>query len=246
MSEAPVLLRPDWPAPAHVIAAVSTRRGGVSYGAYASLNLGSHVGDEPEAVAENRRRFAAAAGLAAAPAWLNQVHGCGVVAAGGSEQASADACWSRTPGTACAVLTADCLPVLFVDRAGSCVAAAHAGWRGLAAGVLEATIAALPAAPQQLMAWLGPAIGPAAFQVGSEVRAAFTAVAAEDAVAFVPDGERWLADIYQLARARLARAGVPAVYGGGLCTVSDAERFFSHRRDGLSGRFASVISLARH
>lgn len=239
-----VLLRPEWPVPGHVIAAVSTRQGGVSEGAYASLNLGSHVGDVPEAVADNRQRFVEAVGLEQAPAWLDQVHGCRVVTADASG-AKADACVSRTPGLPCAVLTADCLPVLFADRAGSCVAAAHAGWRGLAAGVLEATVAALPVPPSELLAWLGPAIGPQAFQVGSEVRAAFMAVAAEDAKAFVADGERWLADIYQLARARLVRAGVREVYGGGLCTVSDATRFFSHRRDGVSGRFASVIAITR-
>lgn len=244
MNEMPRLLHPDWPAPPQVLAAVSTRQGGVSEGAYASLNLGSHVGDDPAAVAENRRRFGAVAGLALAPAWLDQVHGCTVVPADGPAPAQADACWTDKPGVPCAVLTADCLPVLFADRSGRCVAAAHAGWRGLAAGVLEATIATLPVPPSTLLAWLGPAIGPAAFQVGSEVRAAFTRVAAEDAAAFVPDGERWRADLYQLARARLARAGVTAVYGGGLCTVGDARLFFSHRRDGLSGRFASVIALA--
>ncbi len=240
------LLRPDWPAPANVRAAVSTRQGGVSQGAYGSLNLGSHVGDDPVAVAENRRRFTSAMGLAQAPVWLDQVHGCTAVPAGGAATAQADACWTHRSGVACAVLTADCLPVLFADRAGRHVAAAHAGWRGLAAGVLESIIAALPVPASQLMAWLGPCIGPSAFQVGSEVRAAFVAQAAEDAVAFQPDGERWRADLYQLARARLARAGVSAVYGGGFCTVSDAGRFFSHRREAPSGRFASAIWLAEN
>lgn len=238
MSEVALLL-PDWPAPSNVRACVSTRLGGVSSGAYASLNLGAHVGDEAEAVAENRRRFAKAADLAHEPAWLTQVHGCAVVAAG--EHATADACWTATPRRPCAVMTADCLPVLFAALDGSCVAAAHAGWRGLAAGVLESTLAALPTSPAQVIAWLGPAIGPAAFQVGDEVRAAFVAQAADDAAAFRPDGKRWRADLFALARARLARAGVAAVYGGGLCTVSDQARFFSHRRDGLSGRFASLI-----
>ncbi len=237
------LLLPDWPAPAHVQALVSTREGGVSRGSYASLNLGSHVGDDAAAVAENRRRFSAAAGLACAPAWLDQVHGCDVVMAG--VVAVADACWTMTPELPCAVLTADCLPVLFTDRDGSCVAAAHAGWRGLAAGVLEATIHALPAKPAQLMAWLGPAIGPLAFQVGDEVRAVFVAQAPEDADAFVPDGDRWRADLFALARARLRRCGVLAIYGGGLCTLTDSAAFFSHRRDGVSGRFASLIQLAQ-
>lgn len=239
--EALELLIPDWPAPANVRAVVSTRLGGVSSGAYASLNLGSHVGDDPEAVAENRRRFAAATGLTHAPRWLNQVHGCGVVTADAATGTSADACWTTQLDTPCAVLTADCLSVLFTDREGSCVAAAHAGWRGLAAGVLEATVAALPAAPQRLLAWIGPAIGPAAFQVGAEVRAAFIAHAAEDAAAFAPDGDRWRADLFALARARLGRCGVPAIYGGDICTVTDQRHFFSHRRDGVSGRFASLI-----
>lgn len=225
---------------------VSTRQGGVSSGTYDSLNLGAHVGDDPDAVTENRRRFRAATDLAAAPGWMNQVHGCRVVRAEGAAGIAADACWTRTPGTPCAVLTADCLPVLFTDRAGTCVAAAHAGWRGLAAGVLEATVAALPALPQNLLAWLGPAIGPEAFQVGDEVRAAFVAQAAEDAGAFKADGARWRADLFALARVRLLRAGVGHVSGGGICTVSDESRFFSHRRDGRSGRFASLIVLAKN
>jgi len=145
----------------------------------------------------------------------------------------------------CAVLTADCLPVLFADLEGGCVAAAHAGWRGLAAGVLEATIEQLPVLPRRLIAWLGPAIGPKAFQVGDEVRAVFVGQAAEDAAAFAPDGQRWRADLFALARGRLGRCGVGAVYGGDICTVSDAGRFFSHRRDGLSGRFASLIQRAK-
>lgn len=238
------LLVPDWPVPSNVRAAVSTRQGGVSGGPYASLNLGTHVGDDAAAVTENRRRFAEAAGLAVAPGWLTQVHGCDVVSATAQAGASADACWTAQAGMPCAVLTADCLSVLFADRDGTCVAAAHAGWRGLAAGVLEATIAALPVPPQRLLAWLGPAIGPDAFQVGAEVRAAFIAAAAEDATAFRPDGSRWRADLFALARARLARCGVGHISGGGICTVSQQQQFFSHRRDGVSGRFASLIWLA--
>jgi len=237
------LLRPDWPAPRNVRAVVSTRQGGVSQGPYASLNLGTHVGDDAAAVAENRRRLADAAGLSIAPTWLNQVHGCEVVLAGKQSGISADACWTSDVDIPCAVLTADCLPVLFADRDGSCVAAAHAGWRGLAAGVLEATIASLPVPPQRLLAWLGPAIGPDAFQVGDEVRAAFLATTAEDAAAFRPDGSRWRADLFALARERLRRAGVGHISGGGICTVSRQEQFFSHRRDGLSGRFASMVWL---
>lgn len=239
------LLIPDWPLPAGIRAAVSTRAGGVSEGAYASLNLGDHVGDKPEAVTENRHRFAAAAGLVAQPGWLRQVHGCDVVAAASGLSASADAVWTDQPGRPCAVLTADCLPVLFADMEGRCVAAAHAGWRGLAAGVLEATVAAMPVPAQRLTAWLGPAIGPEAFQVGDEVREAFVAQCAADAAAFKPDGDRWRADLFALAKARLARCGVGSVAGGGLCTVSDPQRFFSHRRDGLSGRFASLIVIDR-
>ncbi len=220
---------------------VSTRLGGVSRGAYSSLNLAMHVGDDPAAVAENRQRFLAATGLETEPVWLNQVHGCKVIMAAGAAGVAADAAWTSAAGVACVVLTADCLPVLFTDRAGSCVAAAHAGWRGLAAGVLEATITAMPAAAKDLLAWLGPAIGPDAFQVGSEVRAAFVESAPEDATAFRPDGARWRADLFALARARLVRAGISQVSGGGICTASDAQGFFSYRRDGVSGRFASMI-----
>ena len=239
------LLIPDWPLPVNIRAYTSTRVGGVSQGAYASLNLGSHVGDAPEAVAENRRRFTAAAGLACEPGWLNQVHGSGVVAADTGVTSTADAAWTARPGMPCAVLTADCLPVLFADLEGRCVAAAHAGWRGLAAGVLESTIAAMPVPATRLTAWLGPAIGPEAFQVGDEVREAFITQAAADAAAFKPDGGRWRADLFALARARLARCGIAHIAGGGLCTVSDPARFFSHRRDAVSGRFASVIVIDR-
>ena len=242
------LILPDWPAPPGVRACVSTRAGGVSGGCYASLNLGDHVGDAPEAVAENRRLLSAAANLPAEPAWLKQVHGVAVVQqqAQSAAGAMADACWTAEAHVPCAVLTADCLPVLFASRDGRVVAAAHAGWRGLCDGVLEATLAALPAQPGELLAWLGPAIGPAAFEVGAEVRAAFIARAAEDASAFEAVSEgKYLADLFALARARLRRAGVMAVYGGGICTVSDPVRFFSHRRDagrlGSSGRFASLV-----
>ena len=240
----PLLLTPDWALPPNVQARVSTRIGGVSKGPFDSLNLGNHVGDDPDAVRENRRRFAEAAGLPREPDWLNQVHGCGVAIAGSGIGISADAVWTNQPGQPCAVMTADCLPVLFADREGTCVAAAHAGWRGLAGGVLESTIAALPVAPHRLLAWLGPAIGPLAFQVGDEVRETFLRQCADDAAAFQPDGERWRADLFALARARLMRCGIGAVSGGGHCTVSDATHFFSHRRDGLSGRFASVIVMS--
>lgn len=237
-------LIPDWPAPANVRACVSTRAGGVSQAPFDSFNLGDHVGDEPAAVAENRRRLEQAQGCR--PAWLSQVHGIEVVEADPSRVATADASWSATPGIACAVLTADCLPALFCDRAGTRVAAAHAGWRGLAGGVLEATLDKLAVPAGEVLVWLGPAIGPQAFEVGPEVREAFLADHAEAAAAFVPsvNAGRYMADIYQLARIRLAARGVTAVYGGGLCTFSDAERFYSYRRNPRTGRQASLVWLA--
>lgn len=237
------LLVPDWPAPASVRASVTTRAGGVSQVPFDSFNLGDHVGDDPAAVAENRRRLQALLGCQ--PAWLSQVHGVAVVEADPARVAEADASWSATPGIACTIMTADCLPVLFCDRAGSRVAAAHAGWRGLAAGVLEASVAALGCPPSEVLVWLGPAIGPQAFEVGGEVREAFVALHAEAAGAFVPSANpgRYMADLYRLARIRLASVGVSAVYGGGLCTFSDAERFYSYRREPRTGRLASLIWL---
>ncbi|SDT29553.1 peptidoglycan editing factor PgeF [Pseudomonas oryzae] len=237
------LLIPDWPAPANVRAGVTTRAGGVSRPPFDSLNLGDHVGDDPAAVAENRRRLQQLLGCR--PAWLSQVHGVAVVEADPAQVAEADASWSATPGVTCTVMTADCLPVLFCDRAGTRVAAAHAGWRGLAAGVLEATVAALGCPAGEVLVWLGPAIGPQAFEVGAEVRAAFVAQHAEAAVAFVPSVNpgRFMADLYRLARIRLAAVGVTAVYGGGLCTYGDAERFYSFRREPRTGRLASLVWL---
>ena len=236
------LLIPDWPAPRHVQAFMTTRAGGVSTGSYAGLNLGDHTGDDPAAVAQNRARLRTH--LPAEPCWLTQVHGHAVCRADDpAASRRADAAVARLSKVVCAVLTADCLPVLLCDLGGSAVAAAHAGWRGLAGGVLEAAVAAMDAPPRELMAWLGAAIGPQAFQVGEEVRAAFVADLPTCAQAFVPDAlpSKWRADIYQLARLHLARAGVTRVYGGGLCTVADAERFYSYRRDGVTGRMAAVI-----
>jgi YfiH family protein len=237
-------LTPDWPAPASVKACVTTREGGVSVAPFDSLNLGDHVDDSPQAVAENRRRLTEH--FAIQPAWLQQVHGVDVVHADPGVVATADASWTATPGIACAAMTADCLPALFCDRAGTRVAAAHAGWRGLAAGVLEATLDSLDVAPQQVLVWLGPAIGPQAFEVGSEVREVFIQQLPEAATAFVPSANagKFLADIYALARLRLAARGVTAVYGGGFCTVSDP-RFFSYRRASRTGRFASLVWLSR-
>lgn len=237
-------LTPDWPAPARVKACVTTRVGGVSLAPFDSLNLGDHVGDEPAAVAENRRRLTDQ--FAITPAWLQQVHGIAVVEADPAQVATADASWTATPGIACTAMTADCLPVLFCNRAGTRVAAAHAGWRGLANGVLEATLDSLAVPADEILAWLGPAIGPQAFEVGPEVREAFIAQLPQAAQAFTasPNAGKFLADIYALARLRLAARGVTAVYGGGLCTVTDP-RFFSYRRNPRTGRFASLIWIER-
>jgi polyphenol oxidase len=237
-------LIPDWPAPARVKACVTTRAGGVSLAPFDSLNLGNHVDDDPTAVAENRRRLTDH--FAITPAWLQQVHGTVVVEADPTHVATADASWTATPGIACTAMTADCLPVLFCDRAGTRVAAAHAGWRGLANGVLEATLDSLALPADEILAWLGPAIGPQAFEVGPEVREAFVAQRPETTRAFVPshNAGKFLADIYALARLRLAARGVTAVYGGGLCTVTDP-RFFSYRRNPRTGRFASLVWMER-
>ena len=237
---------PDWPAPARVRALLTTRSGGVSPAPYASLNLGDHVGDEARNVAENRARVAAC--LPAAPRWLNQVHGSTVLELGLdaiSPPPEADAALAREPGQVCAVMTADCLPVLLCDQAGTVVAAAPAGWRGLHGGVLERTVAAMARPGGQLLAYLGPAIGPESFEVGDEVRDLFVADSAEAQAAFKPlRPGKWLANIYLLAHQRLARLGIHAVYGGGFCTVREAGRFFSYRRDGATGRMASLIWLA--
>ncbi|MCE6980848.1 peptidoglycan editing factor PgeF [Pseudomonas frederiksbergensis] len=237
-------LIPDWPAPAGVKACVTTRAGGVSLAPFDSLNLGDHVEDSPEAVAENRRRLTDHFSIQ--PAWLKQVHGIVVAQADPGLVATADASWTATPGIACTAMTADCLPALFCDRAGTRVAAAHAGWRGLAAGVLEATLDSLAVPPEDVLVWLGPAIGPQAFEVGPEVRETFVQQLPEAAKAFVPsqNAGKFMADIYELARLRLAARGVTAVYGGGFCTVTDP-RFFSYRRSPRTGRFASLVWLER-
>ena len=233
-------LTPDWPAPASVRACVTTREGGVSEAPFDSLNLGDHVDDRPEAVAENRRRLTDHFSIQ--PAWLQQVHGIAVAHADPGIVATADASWTATPGIACAAMTADCLPALFCDRAGTRVAAAHAGWRGLAAGVLEATLDSLDVPAAEVLVWLGPAIGPQAFEVGAEVRDAFLAHDVHAVQAFDPIGDdKYLADIYLLARQRLAAIGISEVYGGDECTVIDRERYFSYRRDGVTGRMASLI-----
>lgn len=233
---------PDWPAPARVRAASTLRSGGVSRPPYESLNLATHVGDEPDCVIENRRRLREQLGLSHEPAWLKQVHGIGVARAAASVQPVADATIADGPGPACAILTADCLPVLFARTDGQRVAAAHAGWRGLSAGVLETTIDALATPPRELLAWLGPAIGPDHFEVGGEVRDAFLRLDPAAVAAFrANQRRRWQADLYRLARQHLNRAGIDAVYGGGWCTYAEAGQFFSYRRDGECGRMATLI-----
>jgi len=244
-------IEPDWPAPASVFALSTTRLGGQSPPPYASFNLAHHVGDDPLAVNANRALLARELPPGSAVQWLNQVHSARVIPAGrDGTLPEADASFASEPGIACAVMTADCLPVLFCTRSGDRVAAAHAGWRGLVGGVLEATVAAMGAAPAEIMAWLGPAIGPGAFEVGPEVRDAFLAAAGGDQQAtdrcFLPSATRsghYLADLYGLARIRLHLAGIGDIYGGDFCTFDDFERFYSYRRDGRTGRMASLVML---
>ena len=241
-------IKPDWDAPAAVHALVTTRSGGLSLGPYSGLNLATHVGDDPEAVAANRALLRLPPfNLPAEPLWLQQVHGTRVLVADEyRENCQADACLARTSGLVCAVLTADCLPLLICAEDASVIAAAHAGWRGLAAGVIEAGVAAMAVEPGRLLAWLGPAIGPNAFEVGADVREAFCRHDAAAQQAFVPRGkDKWLCDLYLLARQRLAGLGVRRVSGGECCTFGDAQRFYSYRRDGITGRMASCIWLER-
>ncbi len=236
-------LAPDWPAPANVRALATLRDGGVSLGPFASLNLAAHVGDVPDAVAENRERLMRAAAIPANPCWLEQVHGVRVIDAGDWRPGiEADAIVARHPGQVCVVLTADCLPLLICDTTGTRVAAIHAGWRGLAGGVIEAALQVLDVAPGRLLAWLGPAIGPEAFEVGPEVRARFVDADSAAATMFRPGRpDRWFADIFGLARLRLRAAGVDAIHGGGECTVAQRDRYYSYRRDGTTGRMASLV-----
>jgi len=244
------VLTPDWPAPMGVGAAFTLRTGGVSAGPYASLNVGAHVGDRPDAVAENRRRVRAHLALPGEPAWIEQVHGTDVLELGGPEAAPpcapvADAVIARRSGEVCVVQVADCLPVLFAARDGSAVAAAHAGWRGLAAGVLEATVRRLGVDAGSLLAWLGPAIGVRHFEVGSEVREAFLGDDPAAGAAFTANTRgRWQCDLVALARRRLHALGVAGIAGGEWCTYADPERFFSYRRDRQCGRMAALIWLA--
>lgn len=240
------LIPVEWPAPKHVQAVTTSRIGGVSVAPFDSFNLADHVDDHPTAVVANRELLLEELALPAEPMWLKQVHGTQVVRLDGllAGHPEADASVSAGPGRVCAVLTADCLPVLLCDRAGTHVAAVHAGWRGLAAGVLEATMAEMAVPAAEIIAWLGPAIGPKAFEVGEDVYTAFTDDHAQSAEAFVATSNgHWQADIYHLARQRLARLGVSEVYGGDRCTYNEAGMFYSYRRDGRTGRMASLIWL---
>jgi YfiH family protein len=234
----------DWPAPAAVRARVSQRSGGVSVGRYASLNLGTHVGDDLEHVIENRRRLARDWRLPGDPAWLEQIHGTTIADLDSDWSGPADGAVTSRPGTVCAILTADCLPVLLAARDGTRVGAAHGGWRGLASGILPAVVAAMRRPPGELLAWLGPCIGVGAYEVGDEVRAAFTERDPGMRSAFVPN-ERglWQANLCTLARRSLAAAGVTRIYGGGSCTYRESASYFSHRREAPCGRMASMIWL---
>jgi len=241
MSKIKPWLVPDWPAPANIHAATTLRTGGVSPGAYASLNPALHVGDNPDQVRQNRQIINEMLDLPTEPVWLQQVHSNRSVKAGqDAALQQADASYTSEPHVVCAVLTADCLPLLVCDANGSQVAAIHAGWRGLLAGIIGNTVTAMQ--NRDLMVWLGPAIGPDCFEVGTEVRDAFLAKSAAYTTAFKEQGKgKWLADIYQLARVDLAGLGITQVYGGHFCTVTEHERFYSYRRDKDTGRMATLI-----
>jgi polyphenol oxidase len=243
MTENAMLLTPDWPAPRNVRAVCSTRIGGSSVGKYASLNLGEHVADEAELVANNRRRYQQQAKMPAAPVWLQQVHGTQVQLLQRDSPAGlvGDASITTSTAVVCTVMTADCLPLLLCNRQGTQVAAVHAGWRGLCDGVIERTLAHF-AEPAEVLAYLGPAISQRAFEVGPEVRAAFIANAAQAELAFTAGAnDKWQADLYLLARQRLAQCRVQFIYGGSYCTYQQPKLFFSYRRDGETGRMASSI-----
>jgi YfiH family protein len=239
------IIEPEWPAPSRVHAAFTLRVGGVSVAPYDSLNVGAHVGDAPAAVGENRRRLRERLQLPDEPVWLDQVHGTEVIELEKLEQRRGDAATTHSTGRVCVIQVADCMPVLFSARDGSAVGAAHAGWRGLAAGVLEATVRTLRVPTRELIAWLGPTIGQEHFEVGDDVRGAFVAADPGATAAFMPNTRgRWQCDLYALARRRLAALGIESVFGGGWCTYADPARFFSFRRDGQCGRMAALIWLA--
>ena len=238
---------PDWPAPANVKAIQTTRLGGISLAPYDSLNLGAHVKDSAMHVAQNRQLLSQL--LPSEPVWLNQVHGARVIDAANTNcEPEADASFTTRSNVVCVTMTADCLPVLLCDQAGTRIAAVHAGWRSLCDGVIEASVKALQVEGAQLLAWLGPAIGPQAFEVGAEVRAQFIENDAQAESAFIKHGDKYLGDLYKIARQRLNNLGVTQIYGGQsnnekFCTFSDEARFFSYRRDGNTGRMATMIWL---
>ncbi len=234
-------LEPTWPCPSNIHAATTLRTGGLSQSCFASFNLGSHVGDNGQHVNQNREYLKQQLELPNEPIWLNQVHGDTVLQADLVQGLlPADASFTAQPGIVCTVMTADCLPVLFCSSDGQKIAAAHAGWRGLLAGILSKTCQAMQ--PNDIIAWLGPAIGPERFEVGTEVFDAFVQKNAQFAMAFnQQDAKHYLANIYQLARIELASNGISHIYGGNFCTYSDSERFFSYRRDGQTGRMATLI-----
>jgi len=244
MSSSDAFILPDWPAPDNVKALQTTRLGGVSLAPYGSLNLGLHVGDDPVRVNHNRMRLAPL--MPSEPVWLEQVHGTAVANADAAAcRVVADACIARHRGAVCVVMTADCLPVLLCDEDGTVAGAAHAGWRGLCDGVLEATVQAMGVAPHTLLAWLGPAISQEHFEVGSEVRDAFIARQAQADEAFIAQGNgRYRADLYLLARQRLSALGITRISGGNRCTYREKEHFYSFRRDGVTGRMGTFIWLA--
>ncbi len=238
------LIIPDWPAPSTVHAIQTTRQGGFSNAPFKSLNLAAHVQDHPITVAKNRQLLNQF--VPSEPVWLNQVHGINVIDAGLSACVQdADASFTTQTNVVCVTMTADCLPVLLCDKQGTAVAAIHAGWRSLCDGVIEHTVRAMGFEAKNLLAWLGPAIGPDAFEVGSEVRQAFIEKDANATKAFQPHADKWLANLYLIATQRLNNVGVKAIYGGGDCTYSSPERYFSFRRDGITGRMATMIWLAK-
>lgn len=238
-----IVLTPDWPAPLNVKAVSTTRQGGFSQAPFDSMNVGTHVGDDASVVKKNRDQLKQLINLPNSPLWLEQVHGTDVIHTSSWQKSSqADAIYSDQPNQVCAIMTADCLPVLFTDRQGTQVAAAHAGWRGLLNGVLENTVSQFSGAREDILVWLGPAIGPSQFEVGQEVYAAFTAYSQDAKQAFkVSDQTHYLADIYLLAKQRLSALGITQIYGGDFCTVTEKQRFFSYRRDGITGRMVSLI-----
>ncbi len=244
----PSLDAPEWPAPPWVKAFSTTRERGYSLPPFQQLNVGDHVGDAPETVALNRGLLKRYLGDELRFNWLEQVHGTRVLSLDGNTPLiPADATTTAVINQVCVIMTADCLPVLFTNQPGSCVAAAHAGWRGLCDGVLEATVTAMGCPAETVMAWLGPAIGPSAFQVGSEVRDAFCRRHQLAEQCFIKDAtapDKWLANIYQLAKLRLRLIGVESVYGQEACTYAEPDRYFSYRRDGQTGRMATGIWLS--